>query len=103
MAEFDHTVIRFTDPAGGECRIVAVCEDTQTEQIPDSPYRSPLVVAVRLVNTTTTSRGVGRWLHSNGQEVTGVILPGENQQINVSPPRRVYLYRLTIGLARGPL
>lgn len=51
MAEFDHVLVTFADPLGGTCRLVAVCDDSQTEPNPEGGT-SPLVVAVKVQNGT---------------------------------------------------
>jgi hypothetical protein len=100
MAEVERTLITLHDRRnGGECKFIAICEDTQTAPMPESGEPSPTVVRIRLVNTSPSRRGVGQWMHSNGDLVTGDILPGENQEISISPPRRVYLYELRYQLA----
>lgn len=103
MAEYDHTSLAFYEgPAEARvsCRLIAVCEDSQTELIPNSGGAvSPLVVRIRLVNETQR-RGLGRWLHSNGEYVEGPILPGENVEFNIAPSRRLPLYRLECSLRK---
>lgn len=103
MAEYDHTLLAFYEgpkEARVSCRLVAVCEDTQTELIPDgNGGLSPLVVRIRIVNETQ-SRGLGRWRHSNGAVVDGPILPGENLEINIAANRRLPLYRLNCSLRK---
>lgn len=99
MAEQDHPFVTLTDAAGGVCQIVAVIETTQTEPHPEGGT-SPLVVRLRLVNTSTRP-GVARYLRASGQIDTAPVLPGENVETNISPPRRVGLYRIGCGLAWG--
>jgi hypothetical protein len=100
MAEFDKSLIRFTAD-GGVCEIIAICEDTQTTTTPESNEPSPIVVRTRLVNSTQRpSRG--RWMHSNGDMVTGDTMPGENAEINIAANRRTYLHLFTYELAMGP-
>lgn len=100
MAEVERALVTLHDRRnGGECKIIAICEDTQTSLPPESTEPSPIVVRIRLVNTSPSRRGVGQWVHSNGEVVTGEILPGENQEIAIAPPRRVYLYELRYQLA----
>lgn len=98
VALFDHTMVQIWAD-GGVCRIVAICEDTQTETMPDGST-SPLVVRIRLENTTTRAAR-GTWVHSNGSTIAAAILPGENAETNIAPNRRVALYRLPHSLALG--
>jgi hypothetical protein len=100
MAELEHTMYRFSDGQGGACSLIAIIEDTQTEPDPEG-QPTPLVVAVRLVNTTQQP-ALGRWVHANGQIVTGTIAPGENQEIRIAPNRRRGLANLPAGLSWGP-
>jgi hypothetical protein len=98
MAELDHPLVTLTDGAG-VCQIVCVVETSQTEAIPEGGT-SPLVVRVRLVNTTTKA-AVARYVRPSGQVDSTAALPGENVETNISPPRRVSLYRLDCSLTWG--
>lgn len=91
MAEFDQSLFTAFDGLGGTFTLIAVCEDTQTELDAEGDP-SPLVVRVRVVNSTTQP-GVGTWMRANGGEDHFVILPGENMETNISPPRRLPLYQ----------
>jgi hypothetical protein len=99
MAEFEHTLIEHYDGVGGVCRLVAICEDSQVASHPEGGT-SPIVVRIRLHNTSTRP-GFGKWLHSNGDEVIGTILPGENQEINITPARRLHMYLMRTSLGWG--
>ena len=100
MAEFDQPLVTFTDPQGGVCGLVAVCEDSQTELDPEGTP-SPLVVRIRVLNSTG-KRGGGTWMHANGQFASSTVLPGENAETNIAPPQRVALYRLAFTFAWFP-
>jgi hypothetical protein len=98
VAEQDHPFVTLTDGAG-VCQIVAVIETTQTEPHPEGGT-SPLVVRLRLVNTTGKT-GTVRYMRSNGQLDTAAVLPGENVETTISPPRRVGLHRIRCALTWG--
>jgi hypothetical protein len=89
MAERDQLVSQASD-ATGVFQVIAVVEDTQSTTDPRG-RSSPTVVRVRLVNTSTR-RGSCRWQAPNGAWSDVAVLPGENAETNVSPPRREFLY-----------
>jgi hypothetical protein len=92
MAEVDKVLGRLGNESG-EFTLTVVVEDTQTAPDPN-PWAqgpSPTVVAVRLVNTSNQP-GHCRWQSTSGEWNDNIVLPGENMETRIAPPRREYLY-----------
>jgi hypothetical protein len=93
MAEVDVVLGRVSNGTG-VFTLTVVVENTQTtpDPRPWATAPSPTVVAVKLVNTSSQP-GRCRWQSTNGAWNDNVVLPGENMETRIAPPRREFLYQ----------